>query len=259
MCLAWAAATAEHNGNAYNVELKQPLGFHDAVVHALFSGASAGFLNPFGATVTPGSRRAEVGFDLKPRPGSLLHFAVIEENNKTENVDNSRLTLSLGADQIIKERVRLHFGFDHRSFNDDLNDHSTVSNLLTAGAQVQLTDKLDVAVKREQNLGDADPTYPDQTTFSANYKVNAWTKVFFTQRLASAAIVPIGDLSQTGFSFTSSRRETAFGVETKFGKIHFDGFALSNGERHQRHRQFCGHRLTEPAAAFERVIAGAGF
>ena len=208
----------KHDGNAYNVELKQPLGFDDAVVHALFSGASAGFLNPFGSTTTPGSRRAEVGFDFKPRPGGLLHFAVIEENNKTENVDNSRLTFSVAADQIIKERIRLHLGYDHRSFTDDLNDHSTVSNLFTAGAQVQLTDKLEVAVKREQNLGAADPTYPNQTTFSANYKINPWTKVFFTQRLASAAIVPIGDVSQTGFAFSSSRRETAVGVETKFGK-----------------------------------------
>ena len=214
----FGSGDSKHDGNAYNLELKQPLGFDDAVVHALVSGASAGFLNPFGSTVTPGSRRGEVGFDFKPRPGSLLHFTVIEESNKTENVDNRRLTFSFAADQTIKERVRLHLGYDHRSFTDDLNNHSTVSNLITAGAQVQLTDKIDVAVKREQNLGEADPTYPDQTTFSANYKVNPWTKIFFTQRLASAAIMPIGDVSQTGFAFTSSRRETAVGVETKFGK-----------------------------------------
>ena len=30
--------------------------------------------------------------------------------------------------------------------------------------------------------------------------------------------MPIADLSRTGFAFTSSRRETALGVETKFGK-----------------------------------------
>jgi uncharacterized repeat protein (TIGR01451 family) len=216
--LLGAGGDNQHDGNAYSVDLKQPLGAKDAVVHALFQGASAGFLNPFGATTTPGSRRGEISFEFKPRPGGLLRFAAIEENNKTENVDNSRLTFSVSGDQIIKERIRLHLGFDHRSFTDDLNDHSTVSNLVTAGAQVQLTDKIDIAVKREQNLGEADPTYPDQTTFSANYKLNAFTKFFFTQRLASAAIMPIGDLSQTGFAFTSARRETAVGVETKFGK-----------------------------------------
>jgi hypothetical protein len=97
-----------------------------------------------------------------------------------------------------------------------------------------VTDKLEVAVKREQNLGDADPTYPDQTTFSANYKVNPWTKVFFTQRLASAAIVPINDLSQAGFCTLRFAPRNRAGRETKFGKYSFDGLALSIGEQHQR-------------------------
>src|SRR6185436_976705 len=66
--------------------------------------------------------------------------------------------------------------------------------------------------------GDADPSYPNQTTLSANYKVNLWTKIFLTQRLASAAILPIGDFSQTGFASTAARRETALGVESRFGK-----------------------------------------
>jgi hypothetical protein len=86
------------------------------------------------------------------------------------------------------------------------------------GAQVQLTDKLDVSIKREQNLGEADPTYPNQTTLAANYKINQWTKIFLTERMASAAIMPIGDYSQTGFAGTNARRETALGVESRFGK-----------------------------------------
>src|SRR3954469_19517503 len=49
-----------HDGAAYRVELNQPLNFYQAVVHANFSNASAGFFNPFGATITPGSRRGEV-------------------------------------------------------------------------------------------------------------------------------------------------------------------------------------------------------
>jgi hypothetical protein len=36
--------------------------------------------------------------------------------------------------------------------------------------------------------------------------------------LASAPIVPIGDFSQTGFAASNARRETAFGVESRFGK-----------------------------------------
>jgi len=48
--------------------------------------------------------------------------------------------------------------------------------------------------------------------------MSALTKFFFTQRLASGTITPIGDYTNTGFAFTSARRETAFGVETRFGK-----------------------------------------
>jgi len=208
----------QHDGNALSVDYQQPLGFHEAVLHARFQSASAGFLNPFGGTVTPGSRRGEVNFDFKPRRGAVLRFGVVKEDNQTENVDNHRLTFSVSGEQVIKERVRLHFGFDHRAFVDDLNNTETNSNLLTVGAQVQVTDKLDVSIKREQNLGEADPTYPNQTTLAANYKVNQWTRVFLTERMASAAITPIGDYSQTGFAGTNARRETALGVETRFGK-----------------------------------------
>jgi uncharacterized repeat protein (TIGR01451 family) len=207
-----------HNGNAFSVDLNQPLPFAEAVVHARYASASAGFLNPFGSTVTPGSRRGEVTFDFKPRAGTVLRLGMVKEDNQTDNVDNHRLTFSAAADQIIKERIRLHFGFDHRNFVDDLNSQTTKSDLITVGAQVQLTEKLDVSIKREQNLGEADPTYPNQTTIAANYKVSAWTRIFMTQRLASAPITPIGDFSQTGFASTNARRETAVGVESRFGK-----------------------------------------
>ncbi|MCU1267074.1 MAG: hypothetical protein JWM21_3392 [Acidobacteria bacterium] len=209
---------ASHIGNAFSLDLQQPLNFGEGIVRARYASASAGFLNPFGSTVTPGSRRGEVTLDFKPRRGSVLRLGLVKEDNHTANVDNSRLTLSVAGDQIIKERVRLHLGFDHRSFADDLNNNSVNSDLVTVGATVQVTDKLDIAVKREQNLGEADPTYPNQTTLSANYKLSSWTKVFLTERLAAAAIMPIGDLSQTGFAGTNARRETALGVESRFGK-----------------------------------------
>jgi hypothetical protein len=101
---------------------------------------------------------------------------------------------------------------------DNLTDKSTTSDLVTAAIDIHATDKLSFSVKREQNLGEADPTYPDQTTLAANYQVNSLTKLFFTQRLAAASITPIGDYTGTGFATVSSRRETAIGVETRFGK-----------------------------------------
>jgi hypothetical protein len=209
---------SRHDGNAYQATLATPLPFFNAMVRARYLYASAGFLNPFGATITPGSRRGEVSLEMKPRTKSLLRFGVTSERNHTDNVDNSRLTYSAAWEQIVNERIHFHLGFDHRAFTDDLADKSTDSNLITAGADLQLTDKLQLSVKREQNLGEADPTYPTQTTLAASYQVNAVTKLFLTQRFAAAPITPIGDFSRTGFAVSLARRETAFGIETRFGK-----------------------------------------
>jgi uncharacterized repeat protein (TIGR01451 family) len=209
---------AKHDGTAYQLTLAQPLPFLTSTLRARYLNASEGFFNPFGGTVTPGSRRGEVSVEMKPGKQSTLRFGVTTERNQTANVDNGRLTFSAAVDQIIRERVKLHFGFDHRSLTDDLNATQTDSNLLTIGAEIQATDKLQFLVKREQNLGEADPTYPTQTTLGATYQVSALTKLFFTQRLAAAPIVPIADFTANGFAGTQSRRETAFGVETRFGK-----------------------------------------
>lgn len=208
----------EHNGDAYRIEIVQPFNFYGAALRARYASASEGFMNPFGATVTPGSRRGEISMEFKPRPTTLLHFGVTTESNRTTNVDNKRLTFSAGWEQVINERVRFHVGYDRRSLSDDLTDRTTESNLVTVGAEMQLTDKLQVSVKREQNFGAQDPTYPNQTTLAATYQLTQLSRLFFTQRLASAPIVPIGDVAQTGFAATGARRETAIGIETRFGK-----------------------------------------
>ncbi|MDT5123957.1 MAG: hypothetical protein QOC96_3439 [Acidobacteriota bacterium] len=207
-----------HDGAAYRVELTQPLGFYEGVIRARYSDATAGFFNPFGATVTPGSRHAEVAFEFKPFSKSLFRFGFMNERNRTATVDNSRNTFSAGWDQILSDRLRFHVGYDRRSFDDEQTGHTVDSNLVTVSAEAKVTDKLEVSAKREQNLGEADPTYPNQTTLAATYQLNNWTKFFLTQRLASAAIKPINDLTQTGFAFSNTRRETAFGVESRFGK-----------------------------------------
>ncbi len=214
----FSSGTDNHDGEAYQIELTQPLNFYEALVRARYSNASEGFFNPYGATVTPGSRRSEVAFEFKPRRNSLFRFGFMNERNHTGAVDNSRNTFSAGWDQIVNERLRFHLGYDRRQYTDSLADTSINSSLVTASAEMKITEKLEVSVKREQNLGDADPTYPNQTTLAANYQVNNWTKIFFTQRLASAPITPIGDVAQTGFAFSSARRETAIGVESRFGK-----------------------------------------
>jgi len=208
----------DHNGQAYRAELNQPLPFYQGTVKASVTQADSGFLNPFGATVAPGSRRALAEVDFKLRPTSVLRFGVAHERNKTENVDNQRFTSSLGWTEELTSRLRMNFGYDFRKLSGTDQDEIS-SHLLTLGAEWRPTEKLTFAAKREQNLGEHDPTYPNQTTFLASYQINSLTRLFFTQRLASAPIVPISDVSNTGFASTGARNEMAFGVETKLGRF----------------------------------------
>ena len=212
-------ASDRHDGNAYRVELEQPLGYREGVVRASFMRADEGFMNPFGATITPGSQRVDASVELKVTKTARARFSFEDERNQTANVDNSRQTASLLWTQNFGERFRIALGYDFRSFKDELNDREVNSNLVSVGAEYRATDKLQLSAKREQNLGEADPTYPDQTTLAATYQVSKYTKFFFTQRFASAPITPIGDVAGTGFASTGARNETAIGVETKLGKL----------------------------------------
>jgi uncharacterized repeat protein (TIGR01451 family) len=214
-----AGADDRHDGNAYRLELEQPLPYRETMLRASYTRADEGFMNPFGATVTPGSRRAEASVEMKVTKSARARLSFTDERNHTANVDNSRETASLLWTQNFGDRLRATFGYDFRSLKDGVSGRETDSNLVTVGAEYKATDKLSLAAKREQNLGDADPTYPDQTTLSATYQWNQFTKVFFTERLASAPIVPISDTASTGFAATSARSETAVGVETKLGRF----------------------------------------
>jgi uncharacterized repeat protein (TIGR01451 family) len=208
-----------HDGNAYRVELEQPLAWRETTVRASFARADEGFLNPFGQTVTPGSQRADASIDMRVSKTARAQFAFTDERNKTANVDNSRQTASLIWTQQFGERLRATFSYDFRHLKDEITGRETDSNLVTVGAEYKATDKLQLSAKREQNLGEADPTYPNQTTLAATYQWNQYTKLFMTQRMSSAPITPIGDVSGTGFAATGARNETAVGVETKLGRL----------------------------------------
>lgn len=206
------------DGMAIRADLEQPLPFYHSTLRAGFMRSSGRFYNPFGATVAPGAQRMSVELDVRPRASRLFRFGFMDERNRTENVSNSRRTYSLLWQETWRENLRTTFGFDHRRYADDLSGRDTASNLITAGIEYRPVDRLELSVTREQNLTDADPTYPDQTTIAANYEVSDGTRLFFTQRLASAPITPISDISGTGFAQTGARRETAIGVETRFGR-----------------------------------------
>lgn len=224
-------STDEHDGNAFRLSLEQPLPFYEGRVRAEFQRTSAGFFNPFGATATPGNTRAGVRLDLKPRRNGLLTLGLMEERNRTENVDNRRTTASIGWTQIVSDRLRLTFGYDYRRYSDEEGERDINSQLVTVGAEYRPTDKIELSVKREQNLGEADPTYPTQTTLSASYKIKPWAKLFLTQRLASEPITPISDTTLTGFAASTARRETAIGIQSRLGRYTTLGgrYQLENG------------------------------
>lgn len=208
-----------HNGTAFALKLDQPVRFMHSSLRADFTRSTAGFYNPFGATVAAGVQR--YGIELLMRPSSRRNFTLgfLSERNHTSNVDNSRTTLSFLWSEQWRDNLRTTLGFDHRQFNDNRGDQTTDSNLLTANIEYKPIEKVELSVRREQNLSDADPTYPTQTTFSAKYALNQDAKLFVTQRLASGAITPIGDFSGSAFSSTASRNETAFGIETKLPRL----------------------------------------
>ncbi len=241
------SSNGEHNGHAYRAEYRQPLSFREAQLQASFARSDRSFFNPFGTTITPGSQRGSVALDLKPIGSAQMRVGFTDERNRTANFNNSRRTGSIGWIQSYGDKLRFSLGYDYRTFKDEAGSalannananadatgtattpptatasqfagREVTSNLITAGAEYRPNDKISVAVKREQNLGDSDPTYPDQTTVAASYQVNSLAKIFFTQRLASQAITAISDVSSFGFAETASRRETAVGVESPLNK-----------------------------------------
>jgi uncharacterized repeat protein (TIGR01451 family) len=209
---------AAGGGQAYRAELEAPLPFREATLRADFGFARAGFFNPFGGTVTPGAQRARVAVTMKPRGGAQLLLGFTDERNRTANVNNSRQTGTVAWAQQLSERLRLAFGYDFRRFQDNAGGKEVTSHLLTAGAEWQATARLRLEAKREQNLGASDPTYPNQTTIGAKYKVSSIATLFLAQRLASVPVTPISDVSRTGFGFSAARSETAVGVETQLGR-----------------------------------------
>ncbi len=208
----------EHNGDAFFVSVEQPISSMQSALRFEGFSASRGFYNPFGATVTPGSTRGALVLESKPLKNSTLKVNLIGEKNLTDNVDNNRITAGISWSQVVSEKLRLNLGYDLRKFSDNDTDKSIVSNLFTVGANYKPTSKLDFSIKREQNLGDEDPSFPNQTLIGANYQFSQNAKLFFTQRLASNPITPIADVSETGFASSNARYETALGIETRFSK-----------------------------------------
>jgi uncharacterized repeat protein (TIGR01451 family) len=206
---------AQHNGTAIRADLLQPLPEISSIVRANFSKTDANFLNPFGATVVPGQLLTGVSLEVKPESKSQFNIGFLDERNHTVNVDNHRASISAGWKQKVLARVDLRLGFDHRNLTDSMANRLIDSDMLTLGADWRITGKLQTSLQREQNLRAADPTYPTQTVLSAKYQISPQTRLFYTERLSSAPIVPIADLSGAGFAALNTTTDLAVGIETK--------------------------------------------
>ncbi len=204
------------DGIAVRATLDQPFNLLSGTAHFSFSRTDEEFSNPFGATTLPGSQMARSSVEISPLKGAKLQVGFTDERNSTTLVDNQRQTASVQWKQPIGEKVDVTAGYDFRNFEDALNPRQITSDMVSAGVDWRVTSRLQTSLRREQNLTDSDPTYPNQTLLSARYQINEVTRLFLTQRFASAPIVPIGDLSHSGFTSLSSTQETSLGIETRW-------------------------------------------
>ncbi len=224
----------DRQGNAYLFTFDQPLRWRNGRLQASFRRAGAGFYNPFGSTVVGGAQRGGASLDLQASRTARLRLGFTDERNRTGRVDNSRQTFGAEWTQQFGDKLTGVIGYDFRRY--DSAGEGTVatsvdSHLVTAGLDWRPNDRLQLSVKREQNLAGSDPTYPNQTLLSASYKLNDSSRLFATQRLSSAPVTPIPDLSGGGFAFTPSRREFTAGIETKFARDTslLAGYRVENG------------------------------
>src|SRR6266567_4856970 len=149
-----------HNGAAVRAELSQPLGAGDTVLHGRFAGTDQGFLNPYGLTTVPGQRSGGFSVDTRPSRSTQLSLGFDAERNHNDFVDNRRNTFTAKLVKRIGESLAAKAGFDSRQFEDFKSIRRIDSNLIGAGLEWKPVPRLEASLRREQNLGEADPTYP---------------------------------------------------------------------------------------------------
>ena len=206
------------NGLAVRAELSQPLPVAHGELTASFNRTEDSFYNPFGATTMPGSQTTRVAVELSPKSTTRFKFGFTDEHNKTSLVHNQRQTGSLELKQSLTERLSLTANYDLRDFQNAVNGKQNRANEVSAGLDWRATDRFRASIRREQNLTSSDPTYPNQTLITGRYRMSDTVNLFATQRFSSAPILPIGDLSRTGFASLASKRETSIGIEDRWNK-----------------------------------------
>jgi hypothetical protein len=187
-------------------------------VKASFVDVAADFVNPYGASVTPGTRRITVGAEPALTDRVRLGIALQSEENRTATVDNTRSTASLKITGQVSDRLGLSGGLDHRDFDDQISDRTIRSDLLTAGFNLRPAPRWNFSGRREQNLGSgSDPSYPDSTFLNAGLRMSQDLRYFLRFRDSSRPIEAIADVSASGLVPPRSRSELQLGAETRLG------------------------------------------
>jgi uncharacterized repeat protein (TIGR01451 family) len=204
-----------HNGTAIRAEFEQPLALRQTVIRGQLNRTDNGFFNPYGAIAVQGQDSRAVAVETRGFQSGRLSFTMAKEINRNSAADNKRNTLSAKVSQPLHENLLAEAGIDRREFTDYRGGRNIDSHLVSAGIRWRPTGRLEASIVREQNLGEADPTYPNQTLLGTHFRISPSSRLFATQRLASAPIVPIGGSEISGLFSPESTRETAIGIESQ--------------------------------------------
>jgi hypothetical protein len=207
--------TASRNGKAIRAEFDQPLGVRSTVLRGRFAKTDLGFFNPYGSIAVAGQKSRGISMETQGIQSGKVILGFEQEVNQNQAVDNQRQTIGVKLTQTLTETLSAEAGFDHRNFEDRKSAQQIDSNLISAGLKWKPLSRLETSVRREQNLGEADPTYPSQTLLGAQYKLTSTNRIFATQRISSAPITPIGGAETSGVLAPQSTKETAIGVESR--------------------------------------------
>jgi uncharacterized repeat protein (TIGR01451 family) len=203
-----------HNGKAVRAEFEQPLAVRETFIRGSMSTTDDGFYNPYGSITVQGQESREVSLETRGFAGGRLSVGAGQEVNRNNAVDNDRTTVSLKLSQSLRENLLAEVGIDRRNFSDHKAGKEIDSHLVSAGVKWNPMARLETSLVREQNLAEADPTYPSQTLLGAQLKLGD-SKLFATQRFSSAPIIPIGGAELSGVLSPQSTQETAIGIETR--------------------------------------------
>ena len=216
---ACCASARDRDGTALRMELEQPLFNRAVVLRGRYASTDQDFLNPYGQLTVPGQRFGSASVDTRVADTTRVTVGVEVESNRNGLVDNTRETVGVRVEHQIGDILVARAGLDGRWLDDSKTMRTITSRLLSAGLDWSPVERLRTSITHEQNLGDADPTYPDQTTFGAQVTMRPGTELYVMQRLSSAPIIPISGVEAGGLSSSPlSTRETAIGVASRLGR-----------------------------------------